>query len=67
MCCNCSGNKELLYTILQALLIINICHVRQRWPPFPVNLRDWLPSDSRDRKRDAWAGVPVEYPLPDWY
>ena len=25
--------------------------------PFPVNLRDWLPSDSRDRRRDAQAGV----------
>ena len=24
---------------------------------FPVNLRDWLPSDSRDRRRDAQAGV----------
>ena len=31
--------------------------MRQRWPPFPVNLRDWLPSDSRDRRRDAQAGV----------
>ena len=25
--------------------------------PFPMNLRDWLPSNSRDRKRDARAGV----------
>ena len=24
---------------------------------FPVDLRDWLPSDSRDRRRDARAGV----------
>ena len=24
---------------------------------FPVNLRDWLPSDSRDRRRGAQAGV----------
>ena len=24
---------------------------------FPVNLRDWFPSDSRDCRRDAQAGV----------
>ena len=29
----------------------------KRRPPFPVNLCDWLLSDSRDRRRDAWAGV----------
>ena len=36
---------------------------------FPVNLYDWLPSDSGDRRRDAQAlrCTLVEYPLPDWY
>ena len=29
----------------------------KRWPPFPVNSCDWLPSDLRDRRRDAQAGV----------
>ena len=40
----------------------------RRRPPFPVNLRDWVPSDSRERGRDAqdW-GNPVEYPSPCWY
>ena len=32
-----------------------MCDKRQ--PPFPVNLCDWLPSDSRDHRRDAQAGV----------
>ena len=31
--------------------------MRQRRPPFSVDLRDWLPSDSRNRRRDAQAGV----------
>ena len=34
-----------------------LCHVCQRRPPFPVDLHDWLPSDSRDHRRDAQAGV----------
>ena len=29
----------------------------KRRPPFPVNLRDWLPSNLRDRRRDAQVGV----------
>ena len=37
--------------------ICTICHVLQRWPPFPVSLCDWLPSDSRDCRCDARAGV----------
>ena len=33
-----------------------------------MNLRDWVPSDSKERRRDAqdW-GTPVEYPSPCWY
>ena len=33
-----------------------------------MNLRDWVPSDSREHGRDAqdW-GNPVEYPSPCWY
>ena len=33
-----------------------------------MNLHDWVPSDSRERGRDAqdW-GNPVEYPSPCWY
>ena len=29
----------------------------KRRPPFPVDLHDWLPSDSRDHRRGAQAGV----------
>ena len=29
----------------------------KRRPPLPVDLCDWLPSDSRDCRRDAQAGV----------
>ena len=25
--------------------------------PFPVNLHDWIPSDLREHRRDAQAGV----------
>ena len=34
----------------------------------PVNLRDGLPSDLRDRRRSTpGRDTPVEYPLPDRY
>ena len=32
-----------------------MCDKRQ--PPFPVNLCDWLPSDSGDHRQDVQAGV----------
>ena len=35
----------------------SICHVRPKRPPFPVNLRDWIPSDSRERRQHAQTGV----------
>ena len=38
----------------------------KRRPPFPVNLHDWLHSDSRDRRGDARAGVlrlSINYPI----
>ena len=37
--------------------ILSICHAWQRRPPFPVNFEIWLPSDSRECRRNTQAGV----------
>ena len=47
---------------------MSICHVRQRRPPFPVNLRD-LASLRLEGTQAKYSGrcTPLEYPLLDWY
>ena len=49
-------------------MTLYICHAWQRWPPFPVNLRD-LASLRLEGMQAKCSGrcISLEYPLLDWY